>query len=387
MKKLLFICMSLFSCSWFLSCSNDYEENILNEDVETLLDGSHYISVEQAKKNAIEFINTFQSKETRGVKKTFEVENVVTCSATDFTSMESRSASSSKPVFYAINFKGENGFVLASTDDRYIPVYAYVENGSFPGTESGNVGYNQFLKNIAMKVTDKNDSSLLVKEQEGVMRNVQIEPLLHVKWDKGSPYNAHSFFTYCSPMGVALAQICSYYLYPTTATYHDNGDSTTFSMNWSSILIECLLNDGKLLTNNTNSDALAHLIHYLEYHYGTETLNNSEQCLSFMYQLGYHVSQLHGLWFSSDVNNVATALGQSKLIYARGYATQNSNLYSDGHAWVIDGYHDDANSGEGYMHCNWGWGGDYNGYFTVDGFTPYSSMHYQYQMAYSIIYY
>ena len=95
MKKLLFICMSLFSCSWFLSCSNDYEENVLNEDEEAVLDGNHYVSVEQAKKNAIEFINTFQSKETRGVKKTFEVENVVTCSATDFIGVESRSLSSS----------------------------------------------------------------------------------------------------------------------------------------------------------------------------------------------------------------------------------------------------------------------------------------------------
>ena len=116
MKKLLFICMSLFSCSWFLSCSNDFEENVLNE--EAVFDGNHYVTLEQAKKNAIEFINTFQSKETRGVRKTFEVEYVVTCRASDFTGMESRSASSSQPAFYAINFKGGNGFVLASTDDR-----------------------------------------------------------------------------------------------------------------------------------------------------------------------------------------------------------------------------------------------------------------------------
>jgi len=37
----------------------------------------------------------------------------------------------------------------------------------------------------------------------------------------------------------------------------------------------------------------------------------------------------------------------------------------DAHAWVIDGYDSDD-----YFHCNWGWNGTANGWFSVGGFNP-----------------
>jgi hypothetical protein len=335
--------------------------------------------VEQAKKNADTFMNKFRGIESRNAGKSYEVEDVVTCRTSDFGDIESR-GSSAQPIFYAINFKNDEGFVLASTDDRYVPVYAYVEKGKFTGTQTENEEFNQFLYNIAMKFTDKNDTSLVKKTSTKSITDIQVAPKLIVKWDKGSPYNVNSYFTNCSPMGVALAQICSYYQYPDSATYHDNGVGITFTMDWSSILVECLLNGGKLLTVNSNSNAVSHLIHYLENYYGTENVYNSGACLNYMFQLGYHVSALYGLGTSSDVTNIQNALNLSRLIYARGYATKNSNLYSNGHAWAIDGYLNN------YLHCNWGWGGNYDGYYTIFAFEPYSSMNYQYQMAYAIIY-
>ena len=42
--------------------------------------------------------------------------------------------------------------------------------------------------------------------------------------------------------------------------------------------------------------------------------------------------------------------------------------YVDGHAWVVDGYIDSVknNKESFYIHCNWGWRGDCNGYFLHD---------------------
>lgn len=44
-----------------------------------------------------------------------------------------------------------------------------------------------------------------------------------------------------------------------------------------------------------------------------------------------------------------------------------------GHAWVSDGYSycidkDNGNMINPYIHCDWGWGGIGNGYFTANAF-------------------
>jgi hypothetical protein len=48
-------------------------------------------------------------------------------------------------------------------------------------------------------------------------------------------------------------------------------------------------------------------------------------------------------------------LDQGKPVQYRGEGN------SGGHAWVCDGY-----QGEDYFHMNWGWGGDFNGYYYLD---------------------
>ena len=58
-----------------------------------------------------------------------------------------------------------------------------------------------------------------------------------------------------------------------------------------------------------------------------------------------------------------------ELIYneiVNGRPVYMSSTSSGGHSFVIDGY--DAESGK--YHVNWGWGGDYDGYFTIGAFNP-----------------
>ncbi|MDP3912514.1 MAG: C10 family peptidase [Bacteroidota bacterium] len=42
-----------------------------------------------------------------------------------------------------------------------------------------------------------------------------------------------------------------------------------------------------------------------------------------------------------------------------------SALLGGGHSWVIDGY-----NSNGQVHCNWGWDGYYNGYYSLGDFNP-----------------
>lgn len=58
-----------------------------------------------------------------------------------------------------------------------------------------------------------------------------------------------------------------------------------------------------------------------------------------------------------------------ELIYneiVNGRPVYMSSTSSGGHSFVVDGY--DAESGK--YHVNWGWGGDYDGYFTIGAFNP-----------------
>lgn len=50
------------------------------------------------------------------------------------------------------------------------------------------------------------------------------------------------------------------------------------------------------------------------------------------------------------------------ILYAGG------NIGFSHHTWVIDGYNNDDE-----FHCNWGWGGSGNGYYSLGGFNPYST--------------
>ena len=56
---------------------------------------------------------------------------------------------------------------------------------------------------------------------------------------------------------------------------------------------------------------------------------------------------------------------QCQILYHVGFVFRK---YVDGHAWVVDGYIDQIknNKRSKYVHCNWGWGGNHNGYFLSD---------------------
>ena len=62
-----------------------------------------------------------------------------------------------------------------------------------------------------------------------------------------------------------------------------------------------------------------------------------------------------------------------RIIFMRGNARYYHvffvfRKYVDGHAWVVDGYINSCKKGKEslYLHCNWGWGKNKNGYFLSD---------------------
>jgi len=50
-------------------------------------------------------------------------------------------------------------FILASADDRYVPVYAYVPEGNFEKNNIPESGFKDILDNLIYKVTNPEDST------------------------------------------------------------------------------------------------------------------------------------------------------------------------------------------------------------------------------------
>jgi len=57
------------------------------------------------------------------------------------------------------------------------------------------------------------------------------------------------------------------------------------------------------------------------------------------------------------------------------YLGQNTNG-SQKHGWVVDGYSVDSNNKVSQFHCNWGWGGSSNGFFSLSNLTNVSGQNY-----------
>lgn len=372
MRKIILLSIGFVSCAWFSSCSNDIENSVVSYCIET--DGSHFVSAEQAKSNAIAFLNDFnRGKETRTVSPSVEVEDVVAYRSNDVSDSETRSGSSDGIVFYAVNLKDNQGFILASSDDRYIPVYAYIEEGRYDSSASDNEGFNMFIENIVGRFNDKKDSTLLRTKQ--VQTDYSIEPKMTTQWGLGYPYNIYSPAHHATTMNIALGQICAYFCYPDSFTYENTAPDTTYYLNWASIISECDANNGNLVNGTQNISQVNDLLEYLDYDHNEETFYKSVQTLNFFRQLGYSVPYtMHAFQTSDEESLIYGYLSSDHLIYARGsiiFVSAPQSQYASGAAWVVDGM-----SGS-YYHCNWGLFGNMNGYYLSTGFRDY-----QYLLAY-----
>jgi hypothetical protein len=108
-----------------LACSSN-QEDILEQQINNEFDkniSSHRLTAEAAIRNSLDFINNI-GKVTRSTKAPLSVsevkaigyKNELTRSINDSINLDS--------LFYIVNFDNNEGFVIASSDDRETPVFA-----------------------------------------------------------------------------------------------------------------------------------------------------------------------------------------------------------------------------------------------------------------------
>ena len=89
--------------------------------------------------------------------------------------------------YYVFNLGDNEGFVIASGDDRAYPVLGYSDKGSMQlDNLPCNVQY--WLDTYETQIKALNDMETTVAKPRRLPAKV-VEPMLTTKWDQGNPYN------------------------------------------------------------------------------------------------------------------------------------------------------------------------------------------------------
>lgn len=359
---------------------------------------NHRITVEQAKQNAINFVSQLITP-TRGLTTPLTVSEVKSIGLREGITRSTNDSVNMDSLFYIVNFANKQGFVIASSDDRETPIFAFVEEGNYEEDDTLNNGYEAFIdaliddelhKRIKKEYFQEDVSNNLVGEGGGGNTNYRSDkfevmyPLLKTKWNQ-TTYAQYCPGDYTGCVVTAIAQICSFLKQPNHVAWGYNGVGNQCTMDWDRIIDECSVWYGNPYPSSLDlRDQIANLMRFWGLAFNADygeggTSVDSDDAISTMQEFGYNVTGLTDYNATDVINDLKQG---NRIIYMRGNARYYHvgfvfRKYVDGHGWVVDGYIDTIknNNETLYLHCNWGWGGYRNGYFLADVFnaeeTPY----------------
>ncbi len=287
-------------------------------------------------------------------------------------------------------FQGANTTFFLPADDRVTPILGYLDSpaeGEMP--EQLKWWLDEYVSQIEYLQSQTDDSSSAHRAAD-VATRVAIEPMITTKWGQDAPYNlatptinGANAATGC--VATAAAQLMKYYNYPQgdlsgTISYTDYGTDTTNGTE-RSLTLDGYRFDWSNMTDTYSSnkytddeaDAVAFLMKACGYASQTDYYSASSAG-------GYHQLMMAGMkeyfGYNKDASillrNTMDSATWEDLIYQHlknvgPVVYQGRDTSNYGHVFLCDGY-----SSDGYFHFNWGWNGNYNGYFRTTALIPYN---------------
>lgn len=303
-----------------------------------------------------------------------------------------RTTATEQQPLYVFNTDGNQGFVIVSGDDRAETILGYTEQGQYD-EDALPENFRWWLE-----MTAKEIEALSLQgeaQREAPARKVKthraITPLLVTEWNQGSATEEGYIYNTLCPtingkhcitgcVATAGAQIMYYYQWPKKATSVVPGYTTENSQADTSADLPAVTfkwADMKPVYTSADKGSAA-----------------AEAVARLMLYCGYAANMWYGLgassaatsilargmaqYFDYDPNTFRTVYRDAysieewdELIYQELAASRpivySGSSFTGGHAFICDGY-----DGEGMYHFNWGWGGSYNGFFTLQATNPYS---------------
>jgi len=276
--------------------------------------------------------------------------------------------------YYIYNVGYNKGFVIVSGDDRTTNIFGYSSEGKFVQDNiPENVKTLMDNYKYQVKVVIQNNVNALVQKSAADDKDsIAVSPLIKTKWGQDAPYNSNipiTALTGC--VATSMAQVMNYHKWPVTgkSSYSYNYNGNTYSANfgttsydWMNMLDEYSKSEDVL---SVNSKAVATLMYHcgvsvnMQYTTGSSGASSQDIPASLINSFGYDKDVRY-------INSETYTPGQFKyqimleIKAARPVIIAGHNDQF-GHSYIADGY-DSYN----FIHFNWGWDGDYNGYFEID---------------------
>ena len=293
-------------------------------------------------------------------------------------------------LLYAFNIEG-GGYVIASGDDRTIPILGYSLTGSI---DADNMPDNMrsWLQSYADEICrlSKSYPAFQQTEETGL---APITPLLQTTWYQIEPYDLmtpvydgteksdwkgkHSA-TGC--VATAMAQIMYYHRWPQDATttipsytfmYNDKEPCTLPELPATTFKWDQMLPNYTTEQPGTEAQrmAVAELMRYcgqaVKMTYTPEASGTQHEFVVnalrryFGYSQATHSVNRAGYTIEGWKQVIWNELNHKRPVCFGGQSS------SGGHEFVIDGY-----DGKGMFHVNWGWAGKNDGYFAINVLNP-----------------
>ncbi len=291
-------------------------------------------------------------------------------------------------LMYIFNINKDQGFVIIAGDDSVEPLLAYSEESGFdPSNIPSNLAkwlerYKQemvYLLSAQISPTDE----IRVKWKELISGAFQshnvlgVNPLLTTKWNQWPYYN--DLCPTGTPTGctaTAMAQVMKFWNHPKQGSgfhsYNEN-DYGTLSANFGGTVYNWALMPTSVSSQNTSVATLMyHCGVSVEMDYSPQSSgawvisakSPKTHCAEYAFKTYFQYSKeakgVERANYSATewINLLKTELNAGRPVLHAGYG-------KGGHAFVCDGYTD-----AGYFHYNWGWGGQYDGYFLNNMLNP-----------------
>lgn len=285
------------------------------------------------------------------------------------------------PLYYIINLNPQ-GWIIIAASDAVTPVLAY----SFAGSYSVKDAPEQcvaWMKQYEDQIAQARDQQLPPLPDRllnpATSRDLRsVAPLITSNWNQDSPYNAMCPSDPAGPGGhayagcvpTAMGQVMYYFRWPLTGTgSYSYMDSTygTLSVDFSNSSY-----DWNAMTDEATGENLS--IAQLLYHLGVSCdlvygpngsgMYNHKAAWSMRTYFKYSPQTQYVFRDSTSLewdSLLMSHLDRKIPMYYAGWSVP----YTDGHAFVCDGYQDTC-----FFHFNFGWSGQNNGYYNVNELMP-----------------
>lgn len=297
---------------------------------------------------------------------------------------------------YIINYGDGDGFVVVSADNRVEPVLAYSHNNNF--SLDNQLAKTQFLDRIDNYISAARTVSAPVKAPVDPAYVYQMEPITKIMLGQREPFNKYAnegvgCSTLIGCVGIATAYMMTYSrdsVRYDDEIYHLKSIRRGYSM--APQKVRPGGNFGFISANEPlyNREQAEDYMYKMLYSvcvkvktkfYGTEDNTNGSFASSYdaraflLNTLKLEVTS----FLAFDASDIIDLLSDKNIVYISG---RHINPEFGGHAWTCDGYQymtraDNDTKYNMYLHFNWGWNGECNGYFNGDVFIAKPGQEYQ----------